>query len=148
MNIDGTLVIKYTIGCININNDNRLNKLSILLLSSNQELTNIKNSLIQEIYQGNNSEYEQDFINAYRNNEYSDKLQTLLDSIDTTLSEDEAKYMPLMQSLINNATDPSDLISQLLNAATDNAKELILNKINAGMNLAGVHGYLMIMGFP
>jgi len=28
-----------------------------------------------------------------------------------------------------------------------NAKELILNKINAGMNLAGVHGYLMIMGF-
>lgn len=148
MKADGTPVIKETIGGINFNNDNRLNKLSILLLSSNQELTNIKNSLIQEIYQGNNSEYEQDFINAYKNNEYSDKLQTLLDSIDTTLSEDEAKYMPLMQSLINNATDPSDLISQLLNAATDNAKELILNKINAGMNLAGVHGYLMIMGFP
>lgn len=148
MKADGTPVIKETIGGINFNNDNRLNKLSILLLSSNQELTNIKNSLIQEIYQGNNSEYEQDFINAYKNNEYSDKLQTLLDSIDITLSEDEAKYMPLMQSLINNATDPSDLISQLLNAATDNAKELILNKINAGMNLAGVHSYLMIMGFP
>lgn len=148
MKIDGTPVIKETIGGINFNNDNRLNKLSILLLSSNQELTNIKNSLIQEIYQGNTSEYEQDFINAYKNNEYSDKLQTLLNSIDTTLSEDDAKYMPLMQSLINNATDPSDLISQLLNSATDNAKELILNKINAGMNLAGVHGYLMIMGFP
>ena len=147
MNIDGTPVIKETIGGINFNNDNRLNKLSILLLSSNQELTDIKNSLIQGIYQDNTSEYEQDFINAYKNNEYSDKLQTLLNSIDTTLSEDEAKYMPLMQSLINNATDPSDLISQLLNSATDNAKELILNKINAGMNLAGVHGYLMIMGF-
>lgn len=148
MKADGTPIIKETIGGINFNNDNRLNKLSILLLSSNQELIDIKNSLIQEIYQDNISEYEQDFINAYKNNEYSDKLQTLLNSIDTTLSEDEAKYMPLMQSLINNSTDPSDLISQLLNAATDNAKELILNKINAGMNLAGVHGYLMIMGFP
>ena len=147
MNADGTPVIKETIGGINFNNDNRLNKLSILLLSSNQELTNIKDTLIQEIYQGNTSEYEQDFINAYKNNEYSDRLQVLLNSIDTALSEDEAKYMPLMQSLINNATDPSDLISQLLNSATDNAKELILNKINAGMNLAGVHGYLMIMGF-
>lgn len=147
MNTDGTPVIKETIGGINFNNDNRLNKLSILLLSSNQELTNIKDTLIQEIYQGNTSEYEQDFINAYKNNEYSDRLQVLLNSIDATLSEDEAKYMPLMQSLINNATDPSDLISQLLNSATDNAKELILNKINAGMNLAGVHGYLMIMGF-
>lgn len=147
MNADGTPVIKETIGGINFNNDNRLNKLSILLLSSNQELTNIKDTLIQEIYQGNTSEYEQDFINAYKNNEYSDRLQVLLNSIDATLSEDEAKYMPLMQSLINNATDPSDLISQLLNSATDNAKELILNKINAGMNLAGVHGYLMIMGF-
>lgn len=147
MNADGTPVIKETIGGINFNNDNRLNKLSILLLSSNQELTNIKDTLIQEIYQGNISEYEQDFINAYKNNEYSDRLQVLLNSIDTTLSENDAKYMPLMQSLINNATDPSDLISQLLNSATDNAKELILNKINAGMNLAGVHGYLMIMGF-
>lgn len=147
MNADGTPVIKETIGGINFNNDNRLNKLSILLLSSNQELTNIKDTLIQEIYQGNTSEYEQDFINAYKNNEYSDRLQVLLNSIDTTLSENDAKYMPLMQSLINNATDPSDLISQLLNSATDNAKELILNKINAGMNLAGVHGYLMIMGF-
>lgn len=147
MNADGTPVIKETIGGINFNNDNRLNKLSILLLSSNQELTNIKDTLIQEIYQGNTSEYEQDFINAYKNNEYSDRLQVLLNSIDATLSENDAKYIPLMQSLINNATDPSDLISQLLNSATDNAKELILNKINAGMNLAGVHGYLMIMGF-
>lgn len=147
MNTDGTPIIKETIGGINFNNDSKLNKLSILLLSSNSELNNIKDSLIQELYQGNTTEYEQDFINAYKNNEYSEKLQTLLNNIDIKLSEDEARYMPLMQSLINNSTDPSDLISQLLNSATDNAKELILNKINAGMNLAGVHGYLMIMGF-
>jgi hypothetical protein len=35
MKADGTPVIKETIGGINFNNDSRLNKLSILLLSSN-----------------------------------------------------------------------------------------------------------------
>ena len=45
--------------------------------------------------------------------------------------------------LLNNSENPESNISELLNAAADNAKELILNKINAGMNLAGMHGYLM-----
>lgn len=39
------------------------------------------------------------------------------------------------------------LISQLLSAATDNAKELILAKINAGTNLAKYHLHLIMMGF-
>lgn len=39
------------------------------------------------------------------------------------------------------------LISQLLSAATDNAKELILAKINAGTQLAKYHLHLMMMGF-
>ena len=39
------------------------------------------------------------------------------------------------------------LISQLLSAATDNAKELILAKINAGTNLAKYYLHLIIMGF-
>lgn len=39
------------------------------------------------------------------------------------------------------------LISQLLSAATDNAKELILSKINAGTNLAKYYIHMMIMGF-
>lgn len=39
------------------------------------------------------------------------------------------------------------LISQILSAATDNAKELILAKINAGTNLAKYHLHLVIMGF-
>jgi len=45
-NADGTPIIKETIGGINFNNDSKLNKLSILLLSSNSELNNIKDSLI------------------------------------------------------------------------------------------------------
>ena len=39
------------------------------------------------------------------------------------------------------------LISQLLSAATDNAKELILAKINAGTNLAKYYLHLIMMGF-
>ena len=38
-------------------------------------------------------------------------------------------------------------ISSLLSAATDNAKELILDKINAGTDLARCHLFLIMMGF-
>lgn len=38
-------------------------------------------------------------------------------------------------------------LSALLSAATDNAKELLLADINAGIDLAGMHIFLMIMGF-
>ena len=39
------------------------------------------------------------------------------------------------------------LISQLLSAATDNAKELILDKINAGMNFARMYVYAIVAGY-
>lgn len=39
------------------------------------------------------------------------------------------------------------LISQLLSAATDNAKELILAKINAGQNFARMYVYLIMTGY-
>ena len=39
------------------------------------------------------------------------------------------------------------LISQLLSAATDNAKELILAKINAGTNFARMYVYAMMSGY-
>lgn len=42
--------------------------------------------------------------------------------------------------------DKSLVISSLISAATDNAKELILSKINAGPDLAGVYVYLLIQG--
>ena len=37
-------------------------------------------------------------------------------------------------------------LSQIISAATDNAKELILEKINAGTDLAGVYIYLILLG--
>lgn len=46
-----------------------------------------------------------------------------------------------------NPSLPVDLmISQILSAATDNAKELILDKINAGSKLAKVYLYLITIG--
>lgn len=53
------------------------------------------------------------------------------------------------QNLVTEESDKyvDQLISQLLSAATDNAKELILAKINAGTNLAKYHLHLMMMGF-
>ena len=44
-------------------------------------------------------------------------------------------------------TKVDQVISQLLTAATDNAKELLLAKMNAGMNLAGMYVHMMVLGF-
>lgn len=61
-------------------------------------------------------------------------------------SENKDGIIDLHKKLTNTA--PVDLmISQILSAATDNAKELILAKINCGDNLAGCHLYLLMLGF-
>ena len=43
--------------------------------------------------------------------------------------------------------DASLLLSALVSLATDNAKELALAKLNAGLEMASMHVYLTIMGF-
>lgn len=43
--------------------------------------------------------------------------------------------------------DASLLISSLVSLATDNAKELALAKLNAGINLACIHVFLTVMGY-
>ena len=50
-------------------------------------------------------------------------------------------------SLVFSENDASLPISSLISAATDNAKELLLAKLNAGMDFAGMHIYLTVMGF-
>lgn len=52
-----------------------------------------------------------------------------------------------VRNIQENGIYADDLISQLLSAATDNAKELILAKINAGTNLAKCYLHLIMMGF-
>ena len=51
-----------------------------------------------------------------------------------------------MRELHNNYVYADDLISQLLSAATDNAKELILKKINADANLIKIYLHMIMMG--
>lgn len=61
-----------------------------------------------------------------------------------TLSNRIVKELQVQQ----DDADKADLfISELLSAATDNAKELILAQINAGSDLAGYYLYLLSLGF-
>ena len=48
---------------------------------------------------------------------------------------------------LNPNGDPALILSSLLSASTDNAKELILKAINAGKEFASMHIYLIILGF-
>lgn len=52
-----------------------------------------------------------------------------------------------LQDELGLQEDQSLIISALLSAATDNAKELILSKINAGPELAGLYLHMIIMGY-
>lgn len=66
-------------------------------------------------------------------NKYDEQIKSTLQSQFGVLDNEDYKYV-------------DQLISQLLSAATDNAKELILAKINAGTNFARMYVYGMIMG--
>lgn len=48
---------------------------------------------------------------------------------------------------IDDLDNPALKLSSLLSAATDNAKELLLADINAGIDFAGMHIFLIMMGF-
>ena len=76
--------------------------------------------------------------------DYSSRLTSLVGEIESNLlSHDFIQE----HKRINNASPVDLLISQILSAATDNAKELILAKINCGDNLAKCHLYLIMLGF-
>lgn len=49
-------------------------------------------------------------------------------------------------SKIKHDEDAALVISSILSLATDNAKELMLAKINAGIDFAGMHIYMIILG--
>lgn len=76
--------------------------------------------------------------------EYSSKLTSLIADIDSGITNHNTIDIHKKISY----SQPVDLlISQILSAATDNAKELILSKINCGDNLAKCHLYLLMLGF-
>jgi hypothetical protein len=76
--------------------------------------------------------------------EAREKLNT-----DNELTESErAEIVKSISQEYMLGEDISITLSQLLSAATDNAKELILSKINAGPETAGVYAYLTMLGVP
>lgn len=73
-----------------------------------------------------------------------------VDAIRTKLLEegkDELYINTVLSSNSNKYRKVDLIISQLLSAATDNAKELILKRINADANMAGIYIHLIILGF-
>lgn len=76
-------------------------------------------------------------------------LYTTVKELYPSKSNEEIKAIVDQQIEHNksNFTQADLMISQLLSAATDNAKELILNKINAGKDLARVYLHLLIQGY-
>ena len=144
-------VTKSTLGNLNFEAIPEFANLSKILFMTDP---NIKATLKehQQRYYINDGAFQFDFIKAYRYGNISDTFSRFLQDVNDILAtyypstETVAKYGDAYM-LLNNSENPESNISELLNAAADNAKELILNKINAGMNLAGMHGYLMSMGF-
>lgn len=86
-----------------------------------------------------------DNINFYGN----EKMQKLWEETVTAYLKNELNEVELenvLEKQFNLRPDQSLVISALLSAATDNAKELILDKINAGPDFAGLYLHMIIMG--
>ena len=60
--------------------------------------------------------------------------------------EDFIKQTSDILSQSRHIEDVALVISAILSLATDNAKELMLSKINAGIDFAGIHLYLIMLG--
>lgn len=83
-----------------------------------------------------------------------DVLRAQFGITDQDIETRNDKWQQYHQALLNEVRSQQDIetsadlqISELLSAATDNAKELILDKINAGTNLARMYLHLIMMGF-
>lgn len=84
----------------------------------------------------------------------NDKLRQQYGITDEDVEQKTEKWQQYHDALLNEVKAQQDIensadlqISELLSAATDNAKELILAKINAGTNLARMYLHLIMMGF-
>ena len=76
--------------------------------------------------------------------QYQERVRTVLEQQSSGVVGDELKNL---HKTITKCPPVDLLISQILSAATDNAKELILAKINCGDALAKCHLYLTMLGF-
>lgn len=85
------------------------------------------------------------FDNCPKANElYSDVIEDLKYTIDEEAGEQVLNDFEIIDA--RNSKDTSLILSAMVSAATDNAKELILAKINAGPELAGTYIYMIMQG--
>lgn len=78
---------------------------------------------------------------------WSKLLRNNLDTRQRFKNTPEEEKIRIISEQLGLSEDQSLIISALLSSATDNAKELILSKINAGTNLAGMYLHLIMLGF-
>lgn len=86
----------------------------------------------------NVAELQKAFINA---SEIAKEL------IESGFAEGSLALQKEVAKRMRNKSQADLMISQLLSAATDNAKELILSKINAGSDFAAMYLHLLILGY-
>lgn len=83
---------------------------------------------------------KQQLTNALLNNKYEKKEE---EGGGIFTAEELLEYV----DSIDDVENPALKLSSLLSAATDNAKELLLADINAGVDFSSMHIFLIIMGF-
>lgn len=75
------------------------------------------------------------------------KWEALIKQVMTTENKPVEEIARTLREQLGLQADQSLVISALLSAATDNAKELILDKINAGPALAGMYLHLIMLNY-
>ena len=90
--------------------------------------------------------FKKEFIFIDENNNTSKFIPGVISDIN--LSESEKNNLKLaIGDFENYRTNSAIALSSFTSAATDNAKELLMAKINANVELASMHIYLLILGF-
>lgn len=129
---------------------------------SKNNLSNQDDKFFIKKYHINGKDYIINKIAGLNNTEVASKLQNkiLRDTLISILSENSSIVKPregqtVEEAIIEIATlastpkhdeDVALTISAILSLATDNAKELMLAKINAGVDFAGMHLYMIMLG--
>lgn len=86
-------------------------------------------------------------VNFNWNPDQKVKWENLIKDVMTSQGKSVEEISRTLQEQLGLQSDQSLVISALLSAATDNAKELILDKINAGPTLAGVYLHLIMLNY-
>lgn len=102
-----------------------------------------------------------DVLGDYLNDRQKEMLRYLItnavdyynenkDVTESKLTEDQLTFKQLLKYLkhISNVVDGPTLLSALVSAATDNAKELVLSKLNAFGDILDAYGMCASLGIP